>query len=174
MRLPWLVFESIVKDLNSSICKQNTRFRKAVPSEVRVATCLHRLAIGASYFLVGDRFGIGETTAKECIPEVINAICLVLGRQYLKWLNSNKLDQILAGFSTGNTSSHRWAAKLVQACCILHNVMVKHRVQLDTTNHDHSLMDEGFGRPAGFNNPRPRDSGSEVRNAFAEYLAATL
>ncbi|KAL3683921.1 hypothetical protein R1sor_001943 [Riccia sorocarpa] len=81
MRLPRHLFDAIVWDLNSTISKKDTRFRKTIPSEVRVAACLHRLATGASYFLVGDRFGIGKTTAKECIPEVISAICSVLGRR---------------------------------------------------------------------------------------------
>ncbi|KAL3695137.1 hypothetical protein R1sor_008788 [Riccia sorocarpa] len=58
-------------DLNSTILKQITRFRKAVPLEVRFAACLHRLTTRALYFLVGDCFGIGETTVKEYV------VCLV-------------------------------------------------------------------------------------------------
>lgn len=70
--------------------------------------------------------------------------------------------------TAGITSSIGWAARVVQACCILHNFLVRNRVHLDrATINDHTL-----GRlPGGVTSLRAGDSGSEVREALAEFLA---
>ncbi|KAL2611017.1 hypothetical protein R1flu_022709 [Riccia fluitans] len=75
-----------------------TRFRKPVPVEIRVGACLHRLVSRHTYFHVGDRFGLGESTIQELMEEVIQVIITVFGLGYLKWPTRDDLKAVSDGF----------------------------------------------------------------------------
>ncbi|KAL2610654.1 hypothetical protein R1flu_029227 [Riccia fluitans] len=180
-----------------------TRFKKPVPVEIRVGASLHRLVLGHTYFHVGDRFGLGESTVQELMEEVIHAIITMFGPWYAmeRWLmipyhivpSSPNLHvlynarhtaaricmeqafQLLKGrfklLEKGIGSSVRWAAKVVHACCILQNILIKNRVgRLD---FDVVGFRASGSSSLGVNHARPGDSGGEVRTALAEYVALT-
>ncbi|KAL2609561.1 hypothetical protein R1flu_028134 [Riccia fluitans] len=62
-----------------ALALQVAKFRKPMPVEIRVGACLHRLVSRHTYFHVGDRFGLGESTIQELMEEVIQAIIIVFG-----------------------------------------------------------------------------------------------
>ncbi|KAL2649837.1 hypothetical protein R1flu_017965 [Riccia fluitans] len=89
----WMVFK--VADIPR---RQVIRFRKPMLVEIRVGACLHRLVSGHTYFHVGDRFGLGESTIQDLMEEVIQAIITVFGLGYLKWPTEDDLKVVSDGF----------------------------------------------------------------------------
>lgn len=98
MGMPRRVFYWMVSEVADILQRQVTRFRKPVPVEIRVGACLHRLVSGHTYFHVGDRFGLGESTVQELMEEVIQAIITVFGPGYLKWPTGDDLKAVSDGF----------------------------------------------------------------------------
>ncbi|KAL2630908.1 hypothetical protein R1flu_015594 [Riccia fluitans] len=99
----------------------------------------------------GDRFGIGESTVQEIMREGVEAIIAKLGPEYLKWPSTSEMIKVSNGFQlrsglpnvqdavdgtfihiralqTGITSDVSWASKIVHACCVLQNLLVKHHI----------------------------------------------
>ncbi|KAL3693836.1 hypothetical protein R1sor_007487 [Riccia sorocarpa] len=91
LRMPQRIFKLIVPP---SVCRADTRYRKAVPPEVRIAATIFRLATGSSYFNTAERFGVGFSTVQEFMPEVVRAIIRILGPVYLKWPSSTELQGV--------------------------------------------------------------------------------
>ncbi|KAL3500807.1 hypothetical protein ACH5RR_039900 [Cinchona calisaya] len=78
-------FEIICNELKSSVAKENTMLRDAVPVRQRVAVCIWRLATGEPLRLVSKRFGLGISTCHKLVLEVCSAIKTVLMPKYLQW-----------------------------------------------------------------------------------------
>ncbi|KAL3693647.1 hypothetical protein R1sor_007298 [Riccia sorocarpa] len=237
LRVPKELLVWLVARLTTSIKKQDTHFRFAVPVEVRVAVTLFRIATGSSYFITGDRFGIGESTCQEIVQETIQAIVTVLGSEMIYWprgvemeresvvtingdfqlkpyilgdsgytqeswlmcpysLNRNSSPQqrlfterqirgrivveqafgILKSrfriLDVGISSSITWAATVVQACCIMHNFLIRNRLSA----LDRNIADQNMRKPrggGGVPDTHARHNGHLVRDALAQYLFAT-
>lgn len=63
-RMECETFEELCWILRGDLMKQETRMRKPVSSEKRVAVGLWRLSTGNSYWSCGLQFGMGKSTAK--------------------------------------------------------------------------------------------------------------
>ncbi|KAL2651841.1 hypothetical protein R1flu_019969 [Riccia fluitans] len=96
--MPKSTFDFIVSRLASQVCRQDTKYRKAVPPDVKVGAVIHRLVIGHNYFHVCDRFGIGESTVQEIMREGVEAIIVELGPEYLKWPSTSEMIKVSNGF----------------------------------------------------------------------------
>ncbi|KAL3689513.1 hypothetical protein R1sor_015822 [Riccia sorocarpa] len=98
LRMPKQLFQWVCTRLGPSIQKQDTRFRNAVPVEVRVGVTLFRLCTGSSYFNTGDRFGVGESTAHEIVEETVKAVVQVLGPEMVYWPRGTEMERVTAQF----------------------------------------------------------------------------
>ena len=88
----WIEFFQIDKGMVAGMCyrlrgaveKQNTKYRLAVPVEVRVCCCLYKLAQGANFLACSEKFAIGRSTVSLVIREVVQEINHVY-RDALQW-----------------------------------------------------------------------------------------
>jgi hypothetical protein len=63
------------------ITLQDTRFRLATPSRVRLLAFLYHIAHGATYCVISNQFGIGESTVSKCIHDCTRQILLRMFHQ---------------------------------------------------------------------------------------------
>ena len=68
-------FDELCRILRGDLTRQETRFRKPVSVEKRVAVGVWRLSTGNSYRSCGLQFGLGKSTAKVICQEVEEALC---------------------------------------------------------------------------------------------------
>ena len=73
-RMPQEMFDEIVQRVGPRVQKQDTTFRKAIPSDLKVAITLRYLATGALYKSLAYEFRVAHNTICGIIPEVCNAI----------------------------------------------------------------------------------------------------
>jgi hypothetical protein len=78
-------FDMICDALGSSVAKEDTMLRAAIPVRQRVAVCIWRLATGEPLRLVSKRFGLGISTCHKLVLEVCAAIKSVLMPRFLQW-----------------------------------------------------------------------------------------
>jgi hypothetical protein len=79
------------------IQRQNTRFRKAVPSVVKVACALYKLTQGASLLSCSEQFAIGKSTMSCAIRDVVRAVNVVLRRE-IQWPRGNAVQTAMDDF----------------------------------------------------------------------------
>ena len=68
-------FEELSRIIRGDLVKQETRMRKPVSLEKRIALGLWRLSTGNSYRSRGLQFGLGRSTAKVICQEFEEALC---------------------------------------------------------------------------------------------------
>ncbi|CAB4037251.1 Hypothetical predicted protein [Paramuricea clavata] len=91
-------FLAICRELSEVLHKKDTRFRKAITLEKRVAVCLWHLATGEDMRSLGWRFDIGKSTACQIVNDVCEAIAVVLLQNVIKWPTGEALKSVLKGF----------------------------------------------------------------------------
>ncbi|KAL3699248.1 hypothetical protein R1sor_017270 [Riccia sorocarpa] len=96
--MPKDLFLWLCSQIGHVVVKHDTKFRRAVPVEVRVGAILFRLTTGMTYFNVADRFGIGTSTVQEFMEDVVDAIISVMGPRYLVWPSGEDMEQVSQGF----------------------------------------------------------------------------
>lgn len=77
-------FDYLLQLVTPYIQKQDTHMRKAIPPGERLALTLRYLATGESFMSLQYLFRIPQPTISRIIPEVLDAIYLVLKGNYLK------------------------------------------------------------------------------------------
>jgi hypothetical protein len=77
--------------------RMDTHYRQSVPVKKRVAMALFRLATGAKYSEVADKFGLGESTAFICTRQLCDALCTRF-KHFLAFPKPELLDQIAKRF----------------------------------------------------------------------------
>lgn len=77
-------FDFLLELVTPHIQKQDTAMRKAIPPGERLALTLRYLATGESFKSLQYLFRIPQPTISDIIPEVLDAIYLVLKDEYLK------------------------------------------------------------------------------------------
>jgi hypothetical protein len=83
--------------LRAVVQKQNTKYRLAVPVEVRVCCCLYKLAQGANFLACSEKFAIGRSTVSLVIREVVSAINRVYNHA-LQWPRGAQMQQTMLDF----------------------------------------------------------------------------
>ena len=76
-------FNKQCTELEHYIVKRDTRFRKAVPLQQRVAVTLWKLATNVEYRTLAQLMGIGRSTACEIVNSVCKAITCHLLLRYI-------------------------------------------------------------------------------------------
>jgi hypothetical protein len=97
-RMSKATFDFLCKELFHRLHYRDTKFRKAITVEKRVAICLWHLATGEDCRSIGWRFGVGKSTACEIVNEVCRAVVDVLLPRIIKWPTGEKLRETVAGF----------------------------------------------------------------------------
>ena len=75
-------FNFIVAQVRQEMARKNTKFRRAVKIERRVAIALWRLATGSSYRNISKVFGVGRSTASE----ITNKFCSLLKQKAAQFI----------------------------------------------------------------------------------------
>ncbi|CAN7938463.1 unnamed protein product [Ixodes hexagonus] len=83
LRMPPRTFDTLLELLGPRICKQDTRFRKAIPADHRLALAVRFLAAGETVRSSSFNFMSGRSTACHVVPEVCQAIWNILGPIYV-------------------------------------------------------------------------------------------
>jgi hypothetical protein len=91
-------FDMICDALGSSVAKEDTMLRAAIPVRQRVAVCVWRLATGEPLRLVSKRFGLGISTCHKLVLEVCAAIKSVLMPRFLQWPDADAAARFKEGF----------------------------------------------------------------------------
>ena len=76
-------FQHLLELVRPLITKRDTKMRKAIIAEERLAVTLHFLATGDSQQSLSFSFRMGETTVNTIVTETSNAIYQVLKEKYL-------------------------------------------------------------------------------------------
>lgn len=73
-RMDKSLFDKLCEDLRPLLFKQDTKFRKAIPVNKRVAIALYFLKSGADFTILADIFCIGESTAQSIVQDFLYAV----------------------------------------------------------------------------------------------------
>lgn len=84
LRLSYNEFDFLLDLVKPLIEKNNTKMRKAICAGERLALTLRYLATGDSFKSLQFLFRIPQSTISTIIPEVLNAIYVVLKDNYLE------------------------------------------------------------------------------------------
>ena len=91
-------FSYLCDELRSSIEKNDTEMRKAIPTDMRVALTLWFLATGADYRTIGHLFGVSKSTVCLVSKEVSSAIVKLLLPRYILFPTGAALREVVDGF----------------------------------------------------------------------------
>ncbi|CAN7950005.1 unnamed protein product, partial [Ixodes pacificus] len=83
LRMPPRTFDTLLELVGPRICKQDTRFRKAIPADHRLALAVRFLAAGETLRSSSVNFMSGRSTACQIVSEVCQAIWNILGPIYV-------------------------------------------------------------------------------------------
>ncbi|CAM4608237.1 unnamed protein product [Leuciscus chuanchicus] len=76
-------FDLLCNCIGPSLSPDVASSRPPVPTEKRIAIALYKLATCAEYRVVGETFGVSETTVHRCVYAVCNAIRTRMMRRYI-------------------------------------------------------------------------------------------
>ncbi len=93
-------FVYLCEQLRPTVYRQDTRLRKAIPVEKRVAIALWCLATPAEYRTIGHLFGVARSTVCIIVHSVVDAIVNVLLRQYIQFPTGEQLTNVINGFES--------------------------------------------------------------------------
>ena len=97
-RMSQCTFSYLCDELRSSIEKNDTEMRKAIPTDMRVALTLWFLATGADYRTIGHLFGVSKSTVCLVSKEVSSAIVKLLLPRYILFPTGAALREVVDGF----------------------------------------------------------------------------
>lgn len=96
-RMPKETVLNLCRRLAPRIKKQDTRYRYAIPVEIRVTATLYKLAHGATVLTCSELFAIGRATVSQVIREVCEAICAEFG-DLISWPRGPKMLAVMEEF----------------------------------------------------------------------------
>lgn len=80
VRMTAVDFEELLRMVAPSICKMDTKFRRAITPDVRLAVTLRFLASGDSFSSLQYTFKISKQVISAIVPNVCEAIISSLGK----------------------------------------------------------------------------------------------
>ena len=98
LRMRKETFNFICNELRNGIRKKNTRFRRPISVEARVAMALWRLATGIDYRPIGQLFGVGRCTCCKITHEVCQVIVDLFLTRFIAVASGERLAEIKQGF----------------------------------------------------------------------------
>ena len=97
-RMSRATFQYLCNQLRPLIQKQNTRMRRSVSTEHRVAITLWVLATPAEYRSVAHLFGVARCTVCQIVNETCRAIVQKLLPMYIQFPSGDSLKDVVKGF----------------------------------------------------------------------------
>lgn len=91
-------FQYICRRLKPALEKMDTNYRIAVPLQKRVAVALWKLATNAEYRSVSHLFGVGISTACDCLKEFCSSVEEILLPEIIQMPNAEKLKELALYF----------------------------------------------------------------------------
>lgn len=87
-------------NLLSGLEKEDSKWRKAIPIDKRVAIALYALGSAAEYRSIGNLFGVGTSTVCQIVSDFCDLAWPILQNLYLNHipLTSEKIDDCRNGF----------------------------------------------------------------------------
>lgn len=101
-RMSNATFLYVCNELRSTIEKNDTIMRKAIPVEQRVALTIWFLSTGSDFRTIGHLFGVSKSTVCLVVREVCQAIVTVLLPKYIRFPVNDGLKEVVTGFK------HKW------------------------------------------------------------------
>ena len=98
-RMSKSTFLYLCDEIRSTVERQDTILRKAVPTDKRVALTLWFLATGADFRTIAHLFGVSKSTVSVVVRDVSSAILQLLPR-YIRFPTGDALKEVVAGFKT--------------------------------------------------------------------------
>ena len=98
LRMKKDTFNFVCTELAHVIRKKDTRFRRPISVEARVAMALWRLATGIDYHSIGQLFDVGRCTCCKITHEVCQAILNVLLNRFIKIVTGEHLEEVKQSF----------------------------------------------------------------------------
>ena len=80
MRMSYNAFNLLCNTLRPNILKEDTRFRKCIPAEIKFAATLYYLSRASDYRTIANLFGLGRTT----VCSIVQTVCKQIVRNFLK------------------------------------------------------------------------------------------
>ena len=96
-RMSRSTFQYLCGELRSMIEREDTRLRKAVPTDKRIALTLWFFATGADYRTIAHLFGMSKSTVSLVVKDVSSAILKLLPR-YIRFPTGDALREVVDGF----------------------------------------------------------------------------
>eukprot|EP01018_Ginkgo_biloba_P027387 Gb_35300 [translate_table: standard] len=97
LRVSRSTFVWLCDQLQSDIEKRTTNWRLPIPVTCRVGAALYRLARGCDLLEVGEKFGIGMSSAHYVVKEFVRAINKVLVH-HISWPRGEYMDMVIKRF----------------------------------------------------------------------------
>ena len=97
-RMSHATFLYLCNELRSSVKKDDTVMRKAIPIEQRVALTLWFLSTNADYRTIGHLFGVSKATICVVTKQVCSAIVEILLPKYIRFPSGDDLTIVVDGF----------------------------------------------------------------------------
>lgn len=111
MRMTPDLFNEILTAIRPRIQRQDTRYRAAIPPELRLALTLRYLATGCSYLTLHYAFRVGVSTVASIVKDTCAAINEILMDRYIKMpANSDEWLAVAQAFSTKWNFEHTLGA----------------------------------------------------------------
>ncbi|XP_042303232.1 uncharacterized protein LOC121920224 isoform X2 [Sceloporus undulatus] len=194
-RMPYAIFNMLVKELHPHLTRRDTRLRKAVLVEKQIAMAIMYLAHKGSYATVATFFGVGKSTAYKAIIQVFLCMEMVLLRRavylgdyrqvghnrregvYNRRLSKahcvversfGRLKSRFCALQCGLDLSVESIPSAILACCILHNIIETNGEVLNgqNTSPETFIID-----PRRYlSDDEEKRLGEEIRDAFVEYF----
>ena len=98
LRMKKDTFNFVCTELAHVIPKKDTRFRRPISVEAKVAMALWRLATGIDYRSIGQLFGVGRCTCCKITHEVCQTILNVLLNRFIKIVTGERLEEVKQSF----------------------------------------------------------------------------
>lgn len=99
-RMSQETFSHLCSLLRPYVSRQDTRMRKAVSVEKRVAITLWRLATNGDYRSIGHLFGVSKRSVCIIVKEVCSAIVETLLHLYVRIPSGDEVEEVVNGFET--------------------------------------------------------------------------
>ena len=98
LRMSASTFQAIVRRIGPAVNRQDTRFRKAIPVNIRIAVTIWRLATNAEYRTLSHLFSLGISTICEITRDVCQAIWTLLKKDTINFPTGARAAKVIDGF----------------------------------------------------------------------------
>ena len=98
MRMDDSTFKYVCSTLASSLQKQDTNMRSAIPVDVKVAVAISRLATVDSMQISAELYRIGLSTSQLAVTQFVSAIKTTLLKKFIRWPSTSTMEKFASEF----------------------------------------------------------------------------